>query len=177
MCVCVCVPHLWLLHTYVHTLTQTYKSLQMFIQVSHSQQEQMMSCQSDLHGQNGDGEECVRRRDMVTPVLSVISCGGISGCNPWHRLCLCLCFSYRPDTRMLWSLDGTSASLTLQPGPGASSQDRHTQAEPWHVRRQSTNTVAFYMCHTSFIHFVCTPYMNRKPDVKGFLAISSISLL
>ena len=44
--------------TYTHA--HAYKCPQMFTQVSHSQRSSMMSCQSDLHEQNGDGEECVR---------------------------------------------------------------------------------------------------------------------
>lgn len=75
-----------------------------------------------------------------------------------------MCFSYRPDTRMLWSLDGTSASLTPQPGPGASSPDCHTQGRS----PACTDTVNKHSSFTHVIHplfTLCTPsqtYMNRK---------------
>lgn len=53
---CVCVLLTCGSHTHAHKHTNACRCLHKF---SHSQQGQMMSCQSDLHRQSWDGEECI----------------------------------------------------------------------------------------------------------------------
>lgn len=117
----------------------------------HSQQGKMTSCQSDLC--RWDGERFHLR-------CLWLSCGGIAGCNPWHRPCLLLCFSYRPDSGMFF-LPRRGTTSVLSPASGASSlQPRHAgvQQQQQQKKKKRKQTQQLCSCVNPLQLLVCNYY-------------------